>query len=82
VPEIVLQAVSAVLNDVVVLILYLPAGPSAVHRQPDILPADQFVRYPDVFVDNLVFLPVIRFKIKAALLLTLYADFRPTFSGN
>jgi hypothetical protein len=76
--KIMLQVVSVVFKDVV-LILYLPTGPDAVCQQLDILFGDRFVRYPTVFVDNLAFLQVIRFKIKV--MYPQFLLFRPIFNA-
>jgi hypothetical protein len=60
--KIMFQMVSVVFKDVVVLILYFPAGSDVFCQQLNILLGDRFVRYPTVLVDNLVLLPVMRFK--------------------
>ena len=71
VPKIVFQVLSVVFKDIVVLILYLPAG--AGRQQPHILFGDRFVRYPAVFGDDLLLFHVIRFKTQV-----IYPQFPPS----
>ncbi|MDR2632019.1 MAG: hypothetical protein LBC51_00140 [Treponema sp.] len=72
VPEIVFQVVSTILEDIVMLILYLPPRTGAAYQQPDILLGYQFVRYPTVFVDYFPLLPVIRLNTEV-----IYPEFFP-----
>jgi hypothetical protein len=55
----VFEAVSAVLQDVVVFVFYLPTGPSALRKQGDILFGYSFIGNPTVFMRDFILFPVV-----------------------
>jgi hypothetical protein len=59
VSEVVFEVVSAVLQDIVGFVFYLPTGAAALRKQGGILFGYRFVGNPTVFIRDFILFPVV-----------------------